>query len=217
MPQPGTVTSEGIWFSRSVIAASESRPGLFLDRDGVVVEEMNYLHRREDVRLEKGAVALVKWANRREIPVAVVTNQSGIARGLFGWTEFEIVQNELTRLLADAGARFDMVVACPFHPDFTPGWNQMHEQWRKPGPGMLHFAAKSLAIDLARSWMVGDNVSDIAAAKAAGLIGGVHILTGHGAKHRAAALRKAGEDFEVLTASDLEATLTLLEPQYGSK
>ena len=72
-------------------------PGLLLDRDGVLVREVNYLHRRRDVEIAPGAVELLCWAAQAGLPVAVVTNQAGIARGMFGWDAFLAVQDEITR------------------------------------------------------------------------------------------------------------------------
>ena len=84
--------------------------------------------------LEAGAAALVRWANENAIPVVVVTNQSGIDRGLFGWPQFEAVQQEIAARLAAEGARINLTIACPYHPAHTPGWDaQHHSQWRKPG------------------------------------------------------------------------------------
>lgn len=147
--------------------------GLFLDRDGVIVRDPGYLRRAEDVRLIDGAAELIRTANGAGIPVLVATNQSGIARGLFGWEGFEAVQAEISAQLAASGARLDGVAACPFHPDFTPDYGPEQAQYRKPAPGMIDLLAKRLNIDKAASWMVGDRSRDIKAARAAGLAGGI--------------------------------------------
>jgi len=211
----GTITEEGIWLSHMAANAPvQARRALFLDRDGVLVEEVNYLHRVSDVRLQRGAAALVRWANGHTIPVVVVTNQSGIDRGMFGWPEFEAVQQEIAGHLAAEGARLDMTVACPYHPEHTPGWGQRHAYWRKPGRGMLDFAIKRLNLLSNSSWMVGDNESDVAAARDAGLAGAVHVMTGHGATFRTAALSMNGPDFAVLPAEDLEKALSLLQSRF---
>jgi D-glycero-D-manno-heptose 1,7-bisphosphate phosphatase len=191
-------------------------PGLLLDRDGVLVREVNYLHRRQDVEIAPGAAALLRWAAQMGLPVAVVTNQAGVARGIFGWDEFRAVQDEITARLADDGVGVDLTIACPFHPDHTQGWSAAHAHWRKPGPGMLQQAANLLNLDLGRSWMVGDNESDIAAAKAAGLAGAVHVLTGHGAAFRDGARALANANFAVLCAAGLEEALDLLQSRLGA-
>lgn len=211
----GTVTEEGIWLSRLVgDVPLRPMPALFLDRDGVLVEEVNYLHRVSDVRLQPGAAELVRWANGHEIPVVVVTNQSGIDRGMFGWPQFEAVQQEIAGRLAAQGARLDMTLACPYHPAHTPDWGQRHAYWRKPGSGMLELSSNHLNLLKSSSWMVGDNESDIAAAKTAGLAGAVHVMTGHGATFREAALSMNGPEFAVLPADDLERVLTLLRSRF---
>lgn len=157
-------------------------PALFLDRDGVIVEDTGYLCRREDVRLIDGAAGLIRAANRMGIPVLVATNQSGVARGLFGWREFDAVQVEISERLARADASLDAVAACPYHPDFTQGYGPEHDRYRKPGPGLIDLLARRMNIDPAASWMVGDQPRDIRAARAAGLAGAVLI----GAPNRAA-------------------------------
>jgi D-glycero-D-manno-heptose 1,7-bisphosphate phosphatase len=207
---PSQVTKDGVWVSAAARRAPNPVPGLLLDRDGVLVREVNYLHRPQDVEIAPGAVALLRWAAQAGLPVAVVTNQAGIARGMFGWDEFQLVQVEIAARLAAEGVGVDLTIACPFHPEHTPGWGDAHAHWRKPGPGMLQAAGQLLNLDLRHSWMVGDNESDIAAAQAAGLAGGVHVLTGHGAVFRDNALALANETFSVVPASDLVGALSLL-------
>ncbi|MBF0588425.1 MAG: HAD-IIIA family hydrolase [Magnetococcales bacterium] len=189
-------------------------PGLFLDRDGVIVEEVHYLSRVADVRLQTGAAELIKGVRQAGAPVAVVTNQAGIARGYFTWDDYLAVERENDVQLHAEGTEVDGVIACPFHPQHTPDWNDEKARWRKPGPAMVEWMAEALAVDLSRSWMVGDNASDIGAAKAAGLQGAVHVGTGHGAEFRDKALALAGDGFEVLTAADMPEVGALLLPKY---
>jgi len=147
-----------------------------------VVEEVQYLQRVEDLALIPGAAEIMAEANRRGIPVAIASNQSGIARGYFGWREFHEVQAELNRRLERAGARVDLTLACPHYPDHPD---------RKPRPGMFRKAAAMAGLDLGRSWVVGDRAGDLEAGRAAGLAGGVLVLTGYGHAHRSAALALA--------------------------
>jgi D-glycero-D-manno-heptose 1,7-bisphosphate phosphatase len=170
------------------------RPALFLDRDGVIVEEVSYLHRSQDVVPIRGAAAAIAAANRGGIPVVVVTNQAGIARGYYGWPEFEEVQETILSKLHANGAVVDAVFACPFHPSHPA---------RKPEPGMLFRAAEMLRLDLCRSWIAGDKSSDLLAGKAAGLRGGVLVLTGYGASHRESAEGLQAPDFDVLIADSI--------------
>ena len=214
---PEELTKDGIWISPATPRrAPRPVPGLLLDRDGVLVREVNYLHRRQDVEIASGAVALLRWAAESGLPVAVVTNQAGIARGIFGWEEFLAVQDEIGARLAAEGARLDLTIACPYHPEHTQGWGTAHAHWRKPGHGMLAHAGELLNLDLSRSWMVGDNESDIAAAKAAGLAGAVHVLTGHGAAFRDGARALGSAGFAVLCADGLPEALDLLRHRLGA-
>jgi len=206
----------GIWISDPT-PARRGGPTLFLDRDGVIVREVDYLSRPEDVALERGAVELLRWSRMRGLGLAVVTNQSGIARGRFGWSAFEAVEAEIARLLSAAGVSLDLVVACAFHDDHTDGYDAEHARWRKPGPAMLELAAEKLGCDLASSVMIGDKASDIEAARNAGLGLSVQVLTGHGREERAAALKLARPDFKVVAVNDLVEALEFLETQrFGS-
>lgn len=176
----------GIWLSIARERAPNPVPALFLDRDGVVVEDVAYLRRTEHVRLVPGIAELIAAANSADVPVLVATNQSGIDRGLFGWAEFAAVDAEITRLLANRGARIDAAAACPFHPGFTAGYGAEHAAWRKPAPGMIDALARRLNVDKARSWLIGDQARDIAAARRAGLAGALRLGKG-GPRERTAA------------------------------
>ena len=205
---PGGVRFTALGPSAGTISAP--RPALFLDRDGVLVEEAEYLHRVEDLALLPGAAELIAAARASGLAVALVSNQSGIARGMYGWDAYDAVEAEIDRRLAAVGAVVDARAACCFHPDHTPGWGKTHEFWRKPGPGMLLLAAQALGADPARSWMVGDMATDAAAARAAGLAGSIHVATGHGPAHRAAALEHAAPGFEVVPVPGLDGALAAL-------
>ncbi|MCH2327707.1 MAG: HAD-IIIA family hydrolase [Rhodospirillales bacterium] len=188
------------------------RPGLFLDRDGVVVEEVHYLHRPADVRLIDGAAGVITQANVRGFPVILVTNQAGIAHGRYGWGEFAEVQEKIIDDLATEGAFINAVFACPHHGDGRPPYDKPDHSWRKPNPGMLLATAEKLPVDLGKSWIVGDRAQDLAAGKGAGLAGGVHVLTGHGGGdgEREEALRLEGDGFKALTAADITQAASLL-------
>ena len=210
-PPPGVRVAVA---AESLPGPAAARPGLFLDRDGVLVEEVEYLHRVEELRVQAGAVALIHAAHAAGHAVAVVSNQSGIDRGIYGWDDYDRVEKELARCLAEEGVSVDARVACAFHPRFTPGWGEAHAYWRKPGPGMLVLAAERLAVDLARSWMIGDMASDARAAKAAGLAGAIHLRTGpHGEPNEAGALAEATAAFAVEATSGLGEAAGLLRPR----
>lgn len=162
-----------------------TRPAAFLDRDGTLIADPGYLHRPEEVRLLPGAAGAVSRLNAAGYAVVVVTNQSGIARGLYDVAAYEAVQRRLADLLQAAGARLDGAYYCPHHPDQSGPC-----ACRKPGVGLFEEAARALGLDLRRSWFVGDKASDVVPARALGGRG-VLVSTGDGPAHAAAA-RAAG-------------------------
>jgi len=183
------------------------RPAVFLDRDGVVVAEVGYLGRPDDVELIDGAAQAIGELNLAGVPVVLVTNQAGVARGYYDWAGFEAVQDEVERRLLALGARLDAVLACGYHADGQGPLAAAEHPWRKPSPGMLLDAAEQMQLDLSRSWVAGDKAIDLAAGRAAGLAGGLHVATGHGAAsdERQAALALASAAFQVATADALLA------------
>lgn len=193
----------GLWAERRT--ALHGGPALFLDRDGVIVEEVNYLHKLEDVALTHGAAELIARVNALGIAVVMVTNQAGVGRGYYDWNDFSSVQDEIHRRLGAQGAHLDAVYACGYHAEGKPPLNADHA-WRKPQPGMLLAAANDLGINLTRSWIVGDRASDLAAGEAAGLAGGALVATGYGVEREQAieATALASDHFAVRLISRLE-------------
>lgn len=144
------------------------KPAIFLDRDGTLNEEVDYLSDPEQLVLIPGAAAAVARLNARRIPVVVVTNQSGIGRGRFGWQDFAAVMNRMGTLLARDNAWIDAVYASPHHELGQGAYAVADHPERKPNPGMLLRAAEEHGLDLARSWMVGDKGIDLEAGRRAG-------------------------------------------------
>jgi D-glycero-D-manno-heptose 1,7-bisphosphate phosphatase len=142
---------------------------LFLDRDGVLNEEVGYLYRPEDVRWVEGAFSLCRTAMELGYRLIVVTNQSGIARGMYSESDFHALTQWMHEEFGREGVRVDAVYFCPYHPEHGVGEYRREHEDRKPGPGMLLRAAREHGLDLGRSVMVGDRCSDVAAANAAGL------------------------------------------------
>jgi D-glycero-D-manno-heptose 1,7-bisphosphate phosphatase len=140
-----------------------SRRAVFLDRDGTLNVEVNYLHRIEDLALVPGAAAAVRSLSQAGFLVIVVTNQAGIARGYYDEATLHALHEEIQRRLAAEGARIDAFYFCPHHPEFGDVC-----ECRKPAPGMLRQAAQDHAIDLANSWLIGDTSGDIGAGSAVG-------------------------------------------------
>lgn len=157
----------------------DPRPALFLDRDGVVNEEVGYLHRPEDVVLVAGVADAIARCNAAGVPVVVITNQAGLARGLYGEGELAAVAARIDALLAPA--RLDASYHCPHHPDGVVAALRVVCDCRKPRPGLLRRAAADLGLALERSIFVGDKESDLEAARAAGC-GSVLVRTGYGAE-----------------------------------
>ena len=201
----------GMWVRVNGGAHASPRAALFLDRDGVVVEDTGYLFRAEEVALIPGAAEVIALANRLGIPVIEVTNQAGIARGYYGWDEFVEVEDAMAAALKSGGAAIDAAFACPFHREGIAPWVHPAHPARKPRPGMLLAAQRWLNLDLGSSWMVGDKQSDLESARNAGLRGGLHVLTGHGAEYREAVLGWRPEDFEVRTGDSIRDAASVLE------
>ena len=198
---PAQVGEDLVW--AEAFAAPRRAPALFLDRDGVIVEEVNYLHQVEKTQLIAGAAEAINRAHRLGLHVVVVTNQSGIGRDLFDWPEFAAVQEKMLADLAVLGANVDAVMASPFIDGGRPPYGHPDHPARKPNPGMLVAAAALLDIDLASSWIVGDRAGDIEAGRRAGLAGGLHVLSGYGRHDRIEALALAQSGFPVLVADSL--------------
>lgn len=142
---------------------SELRPALFLDRDGTINVDTVHVSRPDTVRLIPGAAAAIARVNAAGVPVIVVSNQSGIGRGLFTVDEYEQVRARIDELLAAEGARVLATYYCPHSPDAEPPC-----ECRKPGAALYRAAAAEHGIDLARSWYVGDRLRDIQPARTFG-------------------------------------------------
>lgn len=155
-----------------------SSRAVFLDRDGTILEDTGYLHEPGKARLIPGAADAIRRLIEGGYQVVVVTNQSGIGRGMYGIPEYTAVQRRLGELLTAHGARIDGAYFCPHHPRFTGPCD-----CRKPGVKLFRDAAAALDIDLARSWWVGDRLSDVQPAR---LLGGHGLLvtTGQGNLHQ---------------------------------
>ncbi len=171
---------QGLYAKRLSARDWRGYAGLFLDRDGVLVEEVNYLHRPTDIAFIPGVCEAIARVNAAGFPVMMVTNQAGIGRGLFGWSDFNAVQEAIMAHAATCGAHFDFALACACHAEGTGHYAVPSHPWRKPNPGMLLYAETQWGIDLARSFIIGDCLTDLAAGSAAGLEGGALVETGHG-------------------------------------
>lgn len=160
----------GLWVERvGGRTFAPGRPALFLDRDGTINVDTGYPSDPAAIVLRDEIVPAIRAANVGGLPVVVVTNQSGIARGYFGWSGFAAVNARVLALLAEQGCGVDGVLACAYHEAGSGVLGVADHPMRKPNPGMFLRAAEMLRLDLSRSIMVGDSVSDMEAGLRAGL------------------------------------------------
>lgn len=152
-------------------------PALFLDRDGVINREVEYLYKSEQVQFIPGIFDLCRAAQALEHKVIVITNQSGIARQFYSEEDFHALMRWMTEEFAREQVILDAYYYCPHHPQFGVGQYRKDCADRKPGPGMLFRAAEEHRIDLGKSLLLGDRCSDIEAGAAAG-VGKLVLLAG---------------------------------------
>jgi D,D-heptose 1,7-bisphosphate phosphatase len=152
----------------STALKSRSRPGILLDRDGTIIVDHGYVGSIDRVDFIEGSPEAIASFNRAGIPVAVVTNQAGVARGLYGLDDVARVHRYIAERLAEYGAHIDLFLYCPYHPDGVVEAFARTSEDRKPGPGMARAAEAMLNLDLGASWVVGDRPEDIGLAEAVG-------------------------------------------------
>jgi D-glycero-D-manno-heptose 1,7-bisphosphate phosphatase len=178
---------------------------LFLDRDGVINEDRGYVHRREDFVFLDGVFDACRRAAGLGYRLVVVTNQSGIGRGVYAEKDFRQLNEWMLAQFARRGVAIGGVYHDSTHPQCGLGEYRRVSAGRKPGPGMIFRARDELDLDLSRSALVGDRESDIAAARAAGV--GTAILVEAGPKRR----MKTGADQAVGSLGDAVAWLAARE------
>jgi D-sedoheptulose 7-phosphate isomerase/D-glycero-D-manno-heptose 1,7-bisphosphate phosphatase len=144
------------------------RPGVLLDRDGTIIADFGYVGSVDRVEFLDGAIEAIAALNRAGLPVAVVTNQAGVARGYFGIEDVNQVHKHMIEEMARQEAHVDLWLFCPYHPNGTVESFARASADRKPGPGMALAAAEALGLDLTSSWVVGDSAGDIGLARAVG-------------------------------------------------
>ena len=197
----------GLWVERiGTRSFPAGLPALFLDRDGTINVDTDYPSDPAEIVLRPQMLPAIAAANRAGIPVVVVTNQSGIARGYFGWSVFAAVNGRVLDLLRDQGMFVDMVLACAYHEAGVGPLAIPDHPMRKPNPGMLVEAGKRLALDLQRSLIVGDKPADMQAGERAGLARG-WLVDGEAAVQPGFAIRPLRD------SSDLGDLLAAIETQ----
>lgn len=177
------------------------RRGLLLDRDGVVNHDTGHVGRIADCRFVDGIFALTREFAARGFTIAILTNQSGIGRGYYTEDDFALLMGWMRDEFGRHGVEIAAVYHCPDHPTEGLGAYRRENPWRKPGPGMFLQAAADLSLDLARSWAIGDKLTDVAAGRAAG-VGTLVLLD--------PAIDVARQDGDLWIAPDLAAVTELL-------
>jgi D-glycero-D-manno-heptose 1,7-bisphosphate phosphatase len=158
--------------------------GVFLDRDGTLIEEVGYLDRPERVALYPWTTAAIRALNQAGVRVVLITNQSGVARGFFPEAVVQRVHAHIAGLLGAGGARIDAYYYCPHHPDGKVPEYSRPCDCRKPGRGLVDKAVRELGVDPLRSFSVGDRWLDIALARTVGARG-ILVRTGYGVTEEA--------------------------------
>lgn len=153
--------------------------GIFLDRDGTINDEVDFLTNPDDLHLIDGSDKGIREANLLGVKVFVVTNQSGVARGLLSEERLRAIHSRLADHLKARGARIDAIYYCPHHPDMGHPPYRKDCECRKPKIGMLEQASREHHVDLDRSFVIGDRLIDVQTAHAAGATP-VLVLTGYG-------------------------------------
>jgi D-glycero-D-manno-heptose 1,7-bisphosphate phosphatase len=190
----------GLWADIRCERPAAAGPVLFVDRDGVLIEDRGYVGSAAQTQVYPDAPAAIAAARALGYRVAIVTNQSGIARGLYDWNGFAAVQEVIDAALARAGTGLDAVLACAYHGDGRAPYAVADHFWRKPNPGMILEGLHRLHGIAARSVMVGDRTDDMAAARAAGLARAVLIeQSGSAASAGDASASSLGEAIESLS------------------
>jgi len=193
--------------ARNSDGAPTRRRAVFLDRDGTVIEDVDYLSDPGAIRFIPEAVETLKRLRRNGFACVIVTNQSGIGRGMVTHEQMERIHFQLMKLLEEQGATLDGIYYCPEAPRGGPEWVVEHND-RKPGPGMLMRAAHELDLDLESSWMVGDKLSDVLAGFNAGCLGSIRVRTGKGKTADAAPASPSHPEFPIV--DDLAAAAALI-------
>jgi D-glycero-D-manno-heptose 1,7-bisphosphate phosphatase len=155
------------------------RPAVFFDRDGTLNEEVEFLSAPEQLRLIPGAGRAVRAVNENGFLAVVISNQSGIARGLFTEADLIPIHAKFRQELGANGARIDRIYYCPHHPTAGIPPYRVDCECRKPRPGMLRRAEEEMGVDLSGSYVIGDRTVDVLAGRNAGAKG-ILVLTGYG-------------------------------------
>jgi D-glycero-D-manno-heptose 1,7-bisphosphate phosphatase len=192
-----------------------SRKAAFIDRDGVLNEERAFVHRIEDFVFLPGAIEALRLLKGAGYLLVIITNQSGIARGLYAESDYLALTEHMRERLAAEGVALDAVEYCPHLPDAPVPQYRVDCDCRKPRPGMLRRAAQALDIDLAASLLVGDRLSDIEAGRAAGIGRCFLVRTGYPIPDQAVVRADGVYEDLLVCASDVLCGTGTLSPVGG--
>lgn len=178
---------------------------IFLDRDGTINEEVNYLHRPEDLTILDGVPEAVRLLNDHGYRVVVVTNQAGVARGYYTEADVEKLHTCLNQVLREqGGGEINQFYYCPHHPEHGIGAYKKQCHCRKPATGMFEMAEQAGPVDKAHSWMIGDKLTDIQAGQNYG-IKTVLVGTGYGTGVHQEQVKKGDQPYDIFAQTLVDA------------
>jgi len=183
----------------NIVVMGIKNRAVFLDRDGTIIEDTGYIDSPARITFIPGAIAAIRKLQEHGFKIIIISNQAGIARGLFSEDKLQTVDKVIHRQVLNGGAHIDASYYCPHHPEHGVYPFQQECNCRKPHPGLIHKAEKELSIDLAQSFMIGDKATDIETGQRA-KVKSIQVLTGRGREEQAQL--KNPPDF---TAADLSA------------
>jgi len=189
---------------------------VFVDRDGVLSEEVGYLGDRDRLRLITHSAEAVKLVNQSGLKIIAITNQSGVARGYFSEEMLGHIHRKMEQLLKDQGAFLDGIYYCPHHPEGTVEAYRTACDCRKPAVGLLTRAAQEHSIDVSSSYLVGDKCTDIECAQRAGARG-ILVLTGYGREELNKIKRASSAQPAYVAADLLDAVQWIIRDKTGEK
>ncbi len=180
---------------------SNNRMALFLDRDGVIIRDVGYISKPKDVSLEKGIQSLLKYMWKLNIPVFIVTNQSGISRGYYDWKDFDQVNQRMLSIIGEKSSI--KAIFANSHLDSSK------YNWRKPNPEMILCASKKYNINTIKSILIGDRLSDMIAGCRSGIKTIMHVKTGHGKEEYNSILKFCKQD--IFTVNNMKSKIIFID------
>lgn len=178
---------------------------IFLDRDGTMNEEVNYLHRCEDLKILDGVPEAVRLWKDHGYRLVVVTNQAGVARGYYTEADVEKLHTCMNQVLCEqGGGEIDQFYYCPHHPEHGIGSYKKQCHCRKPETGMFEMAEQDGTVDKAHSWMIGDKLIDIQAGQNYG-VKTVLVGTGYGTAVHQEQVRKGEQPYDIFAQTLVDA------------